>query len=144
MNAPVRAVLDTNCVVSALLFSGGRLGGLLHCWQRGDVVPIMCRETALELLRVLSYPKFALDAADIDDLLSDYVPWAEVFAGPLKRIAVPGLRDGDDAVFISLAVAAKADFLVSGDRHLLELKGIAEHVNILSPSDFLEMCSGLR
>ena len=54
---PPRVALDTHCVVSALLFSRGRLAWLRRAWQSGRVVPLVSRGTAAELIRVLVYPK---------------------------------------------------------------------------------------
>ena len=61
-----RAVCDTNTVVSALLFQQGRLSWLRGAWSAGTVVPLVCRETVEELLRVLAYPKFGLTRGEID------------------------------------------------------------------------------
>lgn len=122
---PVRVVLDTNCLVSALVFSRGKAGRLRAAWQRGTIVPLVCRESIAELLRVLGYPKFNLDRTDIESLLADILPWAEVVEEMnITHTAVASLRDRDDAVFIHLARAADADFLVSGDKHLLELRAL--------------------
>jgi hypothetical protein len=55
----LRAVFDTNVVVSALVF-GGRLRWLRAAWAAQAVTPVVCRETVTELLRVLAYPKFHL------------------------------------------------------------------------------------
>ena len=55
-----RVVLDTNVVVSALLFTSGRLAWVRRAWQHQRLRPLVCRETANELLRVLTYPKFRL------------------------------------------------------------------------------------
>lgn len=73
----MRAVFDTNVVISALVF-GRRLAWLRRAWASGAVVPVVCRETAAELLRVPSYPKFRLDAMEREILLADYLPFAEV------------------------------------------------------------------
>jgi uncharacterized protein len=58
----LRVVLDTNIVLSALLFKSGRLAWLLPAWQEYRVVPLVCRDTLDELLRVLDYPKFRLSS----------------------------------------------------------------------------------
>lgn len=54
---PVRVVLDTNCLVSALIFSHGKAGQLRAAWQRGDIGPIVCRETVTELIRCTWIPQ---------------------------------------------------------------------------------------
>ena len=111
----MRAVFDTNVVVSALVF-GGRLRWLRQAWASGGAVPIVCSETINELLRVLAYPKFQLDAEERDALLADYLPFAEVarLPEPLPELPV-ACRDRDDIVFLHLTVASHADCLVSGD-----------------------------
>ena len=117
----MRAVFDTNVVLSALVF-GRRLSWLRRAWAGGAVTPVVCRETTAELLRVLTYPKFRLDAADRDALLADYLPFAEIVHLPDK---LPELhlacRDRDDAVFLHLAIASGADLLISGDKDLTVL-----------------------
>ena len=121
---PTRVVLDTNCLVSALIFSHGRAGQLRIAWQRGDIIPVVCRESVAELLRVLGYPKFKLRHEDIKNLLADVLPWAETLELNSCDDNIEFLRDRDDAVFIRLARAADTAYLVSGDRHLLELRGV--------------------
>lgn len=123
MASRVRAVFDTNVVISTLIF-GGRLVWLRQAWASGAVVPIVCRETTAELLRVLSYPKFRLDAAERETLLADYLPFAEVGVLPSPRPELPvACWDRDDAVFLHLAMVSNADVLVSGDADLTDLSG---------------------
>ena len=74
-----------------------------------------------ELYRVLSYPKFTLVAADREELLGDYLPFAELMAMPVRLPALPQCRDPNDRKFIDLAFSAKADMLVTGDKDLLVL-----------------------
>lgn len=135
---PVRVVLDTNCLVSALIFSRGKAGQLRAAWQRGDVIPLVCRESITELIRVLGYPKFKLDQEDIESLLADILPWAETLEMDISHDAIESLRDKDDAVFIRLAQAAGAAFLISGDKHLLELRDIFPELHIVSLAEFME------
>ena len=55
MSVP-RIVIDTNCLVSALIFSWGKLAWLRQSWQSGRIKPLVSRQTANELIRVLAYP----------------------------------------------------------------------------------------
>ena len=82
---PVRAVLDTNVLVSALLFTGSRLSWLRPCWQSGQLVPVLAEPTARELLRVLAYPKFRLTSQGRERLLEDLLPWSESWIWPWQR-----------------------------------------------------------
>ena len=56
-----RVVLDTNCIVSSLVFSSPGLEWLRLSWQDSEIVPLVNKATVNELLRVLDYPKFKLD-----------------------------------------------------------------------------------
>jgi putative PIN family toxin of toxin-antitoxin system len=95
----VRVVFDTNTVVSALLFEHGRLSWLREHWRRDDVAVLVSRPTVEELIRVLAYPKFALDRSEIDALLADYLPFTEpVVVAPQAR--APKCRDKDDRMFV--------------------------------------------
>jgi putative PIN family toxin of toxin-antitoxin system len=120
---PVRVVLDTNVVVSALVFRGGPTGRIRRGWQDGRFVPLASTATAGELLRVLAYARFSLAAEAQAELLADYMPWVQVVRIPDPPPAVPACRDPFDLPFLHLAVAGKAAVLVSGDRALLELAG---------------------
>ncbi len=117
----MRAVFDTNAVISALIL-GRRLVWLRHAWTTGRVTPIVCRETVAEVLRVLTYPKFRLDADDRETLLTDYLPFAEVVQLPKPLPELPiACRDRDDAIFPRLAIASRAELLISGDADLTVL-----------------------
>lgn len=135
---PLRVVLDTNCLVSALIFSRGRLGQLRLAWQAQEFTPIVCKATVTELLRVFGYPKFSLTSEDIDSLLADFLPWVEVLEPPNVVEDIPALRDRDDAIFIHLALTGNAAYLVSGDRHLLELQDFFPQLQIIAPTEFLD------
>lgn len=123
----MRAVFDTNTVVSALVFRGSRLSWLRGVWRRGDLVPVVDRPTVSELIRVLSYPKFDLDKSEIEILLADYLPFAETFEDSTEPpIELPDCRDPDDQKFLRLAAVGAVEVLVTGDRDLLELRGRTE------------------
>jgi putative PIN family toxin of toxin-antitoxin system len=131
----VRAVLDTNVVVSALVFSSGRTAWLREAWQSGAVRPLVSRAVVAELLRVLEYPKFGLDREEREILLGDYLPACEVVRVSRKSRALPECRDPDDRAFLELALAGKADWLVTGDGDLLALARKFP-VPIVSPEQF--------
>ena len=118
----LRVILDTNIVLSALLFTKGRLAWIREAWQDKCITPIICRETAEELLRVLTYPKFKLSLEDREELLADFLPWAEVAALPNPWPEIPHCRDPHDHIFMALAKVADADALVTGDKDLLTLR----------------------
>jgi putative PIN family toxin of toxin-antitoxin system len=136
LKAPLRVVLDTNVVLSALLFGGGSAARIRNSWQSGRFVPLASTATAQELVRVLAYPKFGLAAEEQTELLADYMPWVHVVNIPNPPPAVPRCRDPFDTPFLQLAVAGKARALVSGDRDLLALAGAPHSCPILSLDTF--------
>ena len=131
-DAPVRLVLDTNVLVSALLFPSGRVSWLRDAWRSGRIRPIVSRDTTAELIRVLSYPKFALNGGEQQDLLDEYLPFCEAIVVPDPPPEIPECRDPFDRPFLELALAARADVLVTGDGDLLALADQFS-VRILSP-----------
>jgi putative PIN family toxin of toxin-antitoxin system len=121
MSDAVRVVLDTNVVLSALVFRGGAAGQVRQAWQRGRVLPLASTATVQELVRVLAYPKFRLSKAEQDELLADYLPYVETVRITQPAPVVPDCRDALDLPFMHLAVAGKAQVLVSGDGDLLAI-----------------------
>jgi len=117
----MRVVLDTNVVLSALLFSRGHLCWLRDAWHAHQFIPLISQATTQELIRVLSYPKFKLSSTDIQTLLGDYLPCCETVTDLNNPGKLPDCRDPQDQKFLQLAAAADARILVTGDRALLEL-----------------------
>jgi len=143
MSAPVRVVLDTNVVLSALVFRGRAAGPVRLAWQRGQVLPLVSTATVQELVRVLGYPKFRLTPSEQDELLADYLPYAETVRIPQPPPAVPECRDVLDLPFMHLAVTGKAQMLVSGDRDLLVIAPEFERLSacpIVSVDRFFQTC----
>ena len=134
-----RAVFDTNIVLSALLFTHGRLSWLVDHWKTGDCLPLASRATAAELVRILAYPKFRLSADEQLEALSAYLPFCEAV-----EIAEPCpvfCRDAKDQPFLDLAQSGKADVLVTGDTDLLALAG-QTGFPIETPEDYRRRVAG--
>lgn len=131
-----RVVLDTNAVVSALLFPSGRLTWIRSAWQNGRFLPLGDRHTVGELICVLCYPKFRLSAADRESLLADYVPYLSTVATDTADQGLPDLRDVTDRKFLALAVRAAADALVTGDADILAVRDRLAGVAIMPSAAF--------
>ena len=134
MTDPMRVVLDTNVLISALVFESLGAVWLRNLWQQGGIVPVVSKETVEELMRVMAYKKFALSESDQHDLLEDYLPYAETIAMPKTRARIPKCRDPNDEMFLRLAYAAKVDAIVMDDDDLLSLAG-ESRIPILSLSE---------
>ena len=134
--SPTRVVLDTNVVLSALVFGKGTTARLRAAWQGSRFLPLVSTATARELVRVLSYPKFRLEAQEQQELLADYLPYAEVVRIPEPPPSVPVCRDPFDLPFLHLAAAGRADALVTGDADLLTLARVGR-CPIMTPEAFV-------
>jgi putative PIN family toxin of toxin-antitoxin system len=139
-SATPRWVLDTNVVLSALIRPAGVSGRLRLAWQASRFVPLVSRDTVTELIRVLAYPKFRLDAGEQHDLLADYLPWTEAVAILNPPPAVPACRDPHDIPFLQLTLAARADALVTGDADLLVITERSK-LRIFTPAQAVELLS---
>ena len=116
-----RVVIDTNLVLSALVFAQGRMTPLRQAWQDRRILPLVSKDTVAELIRVLAYPKFKLSPDEKQELLADYLPCCTIVSIPNPPPETPACRDGFDVPFLQLAVSGKADALVTGDQDLLGL-----------------------
>lgn len=116
----MRVVFDTNTVVSALLFERGQLSWLRDHWRSGEVISLVSRPTIDELIRVLAYPKFDLNKAEIEALLADYLPFTRAVTAPSTPKS-PKCSDINDQMFVDLAIQGQADILVTGDGALLAM-----------------------
>jgi putative PIN family toxin of toxin-antitoxin system len=134
--AVMRVVLDTNVIVSALLFQS-TLSKIVILWQGDAFIPIISKDTFQELQTVLAYPKFALTPDEIRAILEgEILPFFEVVEAveDVKGVCA----DPADDKFLACACAASADYLVSGDKTLTELKQY-KSVKIIKPSEFLKL-----
>lgn len=131
----IRAVLDTNVVISALLFSGPP-SHLVSAWQSGRLRPVVSAPMLDEYLRVLAYPKFRLTESDIRGLLEDdLLPFIETVV--VSPSVAPTVRDPDDVKFISCALTGGVRWLVSGDDDRLSLRRV-KSVEIVTVTTFLQ------
>lgn len=129
----LRCVCDTNVVVSALVFSG-RMAWLRRAWATRELLPLVGKETVSELLRVLEYPKFQLGSTERMELLGDYLPFCETVSIRRKPAELPQCEDPDDQKFLELAAVGEADWLITGDPHLLRLADKTSFL-ILKPAE---------
>ena len=132
----VRVVIDTNVIISALLF-GGIPGQLIPLWKSGHIKPLASAEIIDEYIRVMTYPKFKLIEEEIHYLLHfEILPYFIVVSvgPPLSPIIQ---KDPSDVMFILCAEAGKANVIISGDQHLLSLKNYKK-IKILNPEQFLK------
>lgn len=115
----IRAVLDTNVFVSAFLLRG-RFNALVELIMRGRFLWLLSEAVLEEYARVAARPLYGLSPAELHTLLfqiKERADWVRVTSRLVVVIADPA-----DDKFLACAVDGRADWLVTGDRHLLALK----------------------
>ena len=129
----MRVVLDTNVFVSAAL--GGQIGIISAAWQANEFTLIMSNAILSEYIDVLSRPKLHLTPEVVSVVVARAQRRAE-FVTPTKAITAVE-ADPTDNKFLEAALEGKADYVVSGDKHLLDLKTF-RGIPILTAREFIE------
>lgn len=131
----MKVVLDTNVLLSGLMYPDSTPGRIVHAWREARYDLVLSFAQLAEIARVLSYPKIqkilAWDAAQIERFLKQLYIRAEVVAIEGIEAVVPS--DADDAPILASFIAAKADYLITGDLDLLSLR---ETFSIFTPAEF--------
>jgi putative PIN family toxin of toxin-antitoxin system len=135
----MRAVVDTNILVRAVIQPAGAVGPVLMRLRQGDYTLLYAQPLLEELVDVLNRPrirdKYQLTDQDIQAVIGLILLRGEAVL-PQERITA--CRDPKDDKFLEVAVAGEADVIISGDDDLLVLHPFAG-IPILSPSAFLRM-----
>jgi putative PIN family toxin of toxin-antitoxin system len=132
--AGLRVVLDTNVLVSGLAYPTGVPGRIVGGWQRGGLDVVLSKYILDEMVRVL--PKLSSNkrsSAEIRDLADSFLFMAEIVE-PSSDVDEK-LRDVADQPVLGTLLAAKADYLITGDKDLLALAG---KYPIVTPAVFWE------
>jgi len=132
----VKVVLDTNVLVSGLLF-GGVPGRILTAWTSGALCLVISPPILEEYRRVgleLSKGRAPLASA-LEALLATLTVHALLVEAPPLDERVS--EDPDDEMFLAAAVAASARIIVSGDKHLLRVSGW-QGIEVLKPRPFVD------
>ena len=137
----LRAVLDANVMISALIQPKGASGRILTSLSENNSFELVVSPTILaEVRRSLAYPKVRKYIKTSDEDLDLWVASIELIAQPVEgslRIHAVA-ADPDDNKYIEAAVEGLAQFVVTGDKHLLSLKSY-ENIRIVTPRVFLEL-----
>jgi putative PIN family toxin of toxin-antitoxin system len=132
----VRVVLDTNIIISALVFNSSQISWLREVWINKRILPVVDKACVEELMRALAYPKFKLSAEEIEILLGEYLPYTvTIESGHKPARNIPKCKDTHDQKFLESAYAGNAKFLITGDKVLLVLNGKTPF-EILTPAEF--------
>jgi uncharacterized protein len=131
----VRALLDANVLISALLSRSGVPAQLVGLWLDAAFELVVCPTLLAEVERTLVRPKFRrrLQPEEVERFMGLLREEGELVADPVGRPPIPARDPGDDYL---LALAARENVpIVSGDAHLLAL---GDEAPVLSPREFLD------
>ena len=129
-------VLDTNVMISALLFRG-ESAAIHHSVIAGRIVPLVSSAILNEYVRVLSYPKFVLSDSEIRYLIDNEIGrWFRMLTEKVPDdVWVP--EDPSDDHFVNAARVRPGTVLVSGDRHIIDLRESLP-VRVLTARELIE------
>ena len=138
----MRAVLDTNVLVSAVLSQGSRPDSILQAWRIGSFELVTSAPLLYELAGVLARPRISQRLGWSADERREFLAAlrnAAILVVPQRELRVVRADPSDDRL-LEAAVEAQADYLVSGDQHLLDI-GSYEGLQIVSPVRFSTLLS---
>jgi uncharacterized protein len=139
----MKAVLDANLFVSATITSQGKPAQVLDAWRARRFTLVIRGDILVEIREVLWRPpirkRHQWTLEQIDGFLAGLGETAIVTSGELAVQAIA--EDPDDNRYLACAVEGEADYLVSGDQHLLKL-GRFKGILIITAAQFLEILEG--
>ena len=131
----MRVFLDTNILISAILFPGSRVADFLRvAIERHTMV---LSSFVLEELYEVFGQKFAENILDLEEFLNDFAYDLIHTPRNIDSGKYPEIRDIDDLPIIASAILGDCDFLVTGDKDVLSVR--LERPRILSPAEFMDM-----
>ncbi len=130
----LRLVMDTNVLISS--FFGGNPKKIIDLWRRGRAVLCLSEEILKEYLRVIARLPIAPETKNRLVAILQEKRNIEMVNPSRHYTAIPG--DPEDDKFIDCAVEARADYIISGDGHLLQVKAF-QGIPIYSPKEFLQL-----
>jgi uncharacterized protein len=132
--AGLRVVLDTNVLVSGLAYPASVPGRIVSVWRQGGLDVVLSRYILDEMRRVLPrLSRIGLSEDEIRDLVDSFMFLADIVEPDATEDA--SLRDAADQQVLGTLLAAKADYLITGDKDLLALAG---KYPIVTPAVFWE------
>jgi putative PIN family toxin of toxin-antitoxin system len=134
----MRVVLDTNVLISAFVSSKGAPAQIFDLWRAGKLEIVTAQAAIDEIKRVLTYPRIRGRLRYSDEQVQQFLALLKAYAVFLEDLSVAAVvaADPDDDKFLALAIASQAQYVVSGDGHLLDV-GVYQGVTIVTPAAFL-------
>ena len=130
----MRVVLDTNVLLSAILFAGTP-GRIVEAWRTGKVELVLASDIADEYVRVAERLEERYDDVEIQPVIALVIQNATLVSA--TRLPAPVCDDPDDDKFLACACASGADIVISGDKKLRAASGY-EGIQVLAPREFVD------
>ena len=136
----LKIVLDANISVSAVLKPHSDLAGIFELAREDKIRLVLSNDILSEIRAVLSYPKIKQRHRQTPKQIEDFLKkTARVSIFVRATTKIDRIKeDPADNKYLSAAAEAKADFMISGDHHLKDLK-MFQGIRILEPSAFLKL-----
>ena len=136
----IKAVLDSNVLVSGLISSKGAPSEILDAWRRRKFFLLTSEEIIRETQKVLNYPRikntYSLTPEQINRFLSNLRKYSFRISGSLSVNEITD--DPEDNKILACALEGGAKYIVSGDVHLKNLRSF-KGVKIVTPTEFEEI-----
>ncbi len=136
----IKVVLDANLFVSAVLTSKGKPAKIFDLVRAGKIEMITSFPILEEVRMVLLYPRLkklhGFSQKEVEKELKKIAGFAKLTTGKLKIEAIK--NDPSDDKYLECAMEGEAEFIVSGDHHLKDLK-LFQGVRIVSPAEFVRI-----
>ena len=129
-----KVVIDTNVFVSGIFFSGPP-SRILKAWQADRIQIAASEDIITEYKRVIDTLSVKFEGINVDPILELLLIEAELV--PSYSFEEPVCEDPDDDKFLACAIAAKSKYIISGDKHLLNI-GSYINTSIVTPRYFLD------
>jgi len=140
----IRVVIAANVFVSAILKPNSNPDKVIDLVKQGRITLALSHDILAEIREVLLYPKIRkelkLTTKEIGEALAQIAQAAIITSGRVRLKAIES--DPDDNRYLECAVKAQADFIISGDRHLKDLKSF-QGIKIVDPAIFLAFIAKL-
>lgn len=139
----IRAVLDTNILLSGLIVSLGYPAAIIDAFKKSDFIFLTSEILLWELKKIVQYPRIYKRYRLSEKKIEEYFKILRLYGiivYPKDALEVLVNQPIDNMV-LATAVKGKADYIVSGDRHLLKLKKY-KGIKILPPAEFCRVLKG--
>jgi len=135
----MKVVFDTNIFISMLIWRNKELEPLYNLFQKNQITVCINPQIIQEITRVLNYPRFTIPLLKADltseEIIKTLTDCCSIFSSRAKTPKII-MEDPSDNIILACATASNADFIISGDKHLLKLKSFQD-IPIVTPRQFI-------